>query len=210
MATILREWSYRYQWLYNAVSRLAALNVGGETRFRQLALENLSILPDSQILDLCCGSGQTTRLLVTRSSHVTGLDASRLAIERAAQNVPEAKYVQGWAEAMPFDNHQFDIVHASVALHEMRPVQLWRILQEVHRVLKPGGVFTFVDFHSPVGLFQGLGLHLFLLLFETETSWQFIKTDLLDLLARVGFQSAERTLYAGGSLQVVQARKGDT
>jgi ubiquinone/menaquinone biosynthesis C-methylase UbiE len=207
VATILREWSYRYQWLYDSVSRLAALSVGGETKFRQLALEAVQITPDMHILDLCCGSGQATQFLVARSASVVGLDASPLAIERATQNVPAAKYVQGWAEAMPFENEQFDLVHTSVALHEMRPVQLWRILQEVHRVLKPGGTFTFVDFHAPSTLLHSFGLHLFLMLFETETASQFIKTDLLDLLARVGFQSAERTLYAGGSLQSVRACK---
>lgn len=209
MATILREWSYRYQWLYDAISRLAALGVGGEEKFRQLALEGLTITSDMQVLDLCCGSGQTTKFLVTRSSHVIGLDASPFAIERAMQNVPEAKYVQGWAEAMPFDDTQFDIVHASVALHELRPVQLWRTLQEGHRVLKPGGTLTFVDFHHPTTWMHEIGLDLFLVLFETETAWQFIKTDLLDLLARVGFQEAERRLYAGGSLQVIRAYKGE-
>lgn len=208
MATILREWSYRYQWLYDGISRLAALNVGGEDKFRQLALQNLDITDDSQVLDLCCGSGQTTRMLVTRSAHVTGLDASPLSIERAEQNVPQAKFVKGWAEAMPFEDHQFDIVHTSVALHEMRPVQLWRILQEVYRVLKPGGVFVLVDFHAPFNSIYRLGLECFLILFETETAWQFIKTDLLNLLARVGFETADRTLYAGGSLQTIQARKG--
>lgn len=207
MATILREWSYRYQWLYDSVSRLAALGVGGETKFRQLALEPVQITPDMQVLDLCCGSGQATQFLVAQSSQVIGLDASPRSIERAMQNVPSAKYVQGWAEAMPFENDQFDLVHTSVALHEMRPVQLWRILQEVHRVLKPGGTFTFVDFHAPTTWLHGLGLHLFLILFETETAWQFIKTDLFDLLVRVGFQEVNRTLYAGGGLQVVQACK---
>lgn len=208
MATILRDWSYRYQWLYDGISRLAALNVGGEEKFRQLALQNLDITTDMQVLDLCCGSGQTTRFLVTQSAHVIGLDASPLSIERAEQNVPEAKYVKGWAEAMPFENDQFDLVHTSVALHEMRPVQLWRILQEVHRVLKPGGVFVLVDFHPPFSWMHRLGLEVFLILFETETAKQFIKTDLLNLLARVGFESADRTLYAGGSLQTIQARKG--
>lgn len=207
MATILREWSYRYQWLYDSVSRLAALGVGGEAKFRQLALEDTKITPDMQVLDLCCGSGQATQFLVARSSNVVGLDASPQSIVRAIQNVPAAKYVQGWAEAMPFENDQFDLVHTSVALHEMRPVQLWGILQEVHRVLKPGGTFTFVDFHAASTLFHTVGLHLFLLLFETETASQFIKTDVLDLLARVGFESANQTFYAGDSLQVVQARK---
>jgi demethylmenaquinone methyltransferase/2-methoxy-6-polyprenyl-1,4-benzoquinol methylase len=209
VATILRQWSYRYPWLYDGISRLATSTVGGKTKFHQLALAELDILPTMQVLDLCCGNGEATRFLVTRSAHVTGLDASPIAIKQASQTVPEAKYVRGWAEAMPFDNEQFDLVHASVALHEMRPVQLWQVMQEVHRVLKPGGVFTLIDFHTPVKLIYSLGLHLFLLLFETDTVWQFIKTDLLDLVARVGFQSADRTLYAGGSLQVVHAYKGN-
>lgn len=208
MATILRAWSYRHQWLYDAVSRLATISVGGETKFRQLALERLHITTEMQVLDLCCGNGQATRFLTGRSANVVGLDADPLAIERAMQNVPEAKYIRGWAEAMPFDSERFDVVHASLALHEMRPVQLWRVLQEVHRVMKPDGVFILIDFHTPVSVLYGLALDLFLILFETETAKQFIKTDLLDLFTRVGFQSADRILYAGGSLQVIQAHKG--
>ena len=161
-----------------------------------------------QVLDLCCGNGQMTRFWVTQSANVTGLDASAVALAQAAQTEPAAKYVQGWAESMPFENAQFDLVHVSMTLHDMRPVQLWRVLQEVHRVLKPGGIFTVVDFHLPSSWIYRLGLDLFLTLFEPDTVWQFIKTDLLDLLARVGFQQAERRLYAGGSLQIGQAHKG--
>ncbi|MGF1674461.1 MAG: SAM-dependent methyltransferase, partial [Rivularia sp. (in: cyanobacteria)] len=43
MATILRDLSYRYQWFYDGISRLAAFSVGGESRFRQLALQGLTI-----------------------------------------------------------------------------------------------------------------------------------------------------------------------
>ncbi|MEM7773729.1 MAG: class I SAM-dependent methyltransferase, partial [Cyanobacteria bacterium P01_A01_bin.37] len=83
MATILRTWSYQYQWLYDAIARLSALAVGGESRFRQLALEGIPIEPETRVLDLCCGSGQTTQFLVGRSRHVTGLDASPKSIQRA-------------------------------------------------------------------------------------------------------------------------------
>ncbi len=72
MATILRDWSYRYQWLYDGISRLAALSVGGEARFRQLALQGLTIHSDSQVLDLCCGSGQTTEFLAKTSRNRFG------------------------------------------------------------------------------------------------------------------------------------------
>lgn len=207
MATILRDLSYRYQWLYDGISGLAALAVGGEARFRQLALEGLQITPEMKLLDLCCGSGQATRYLVERSAHVTGLDASPLSIRRAQHNVPQAKFVEGWAEAMPFAEGQFDLVHTSAALHEMKPEQLRQILQEVYRVLKPGGVFTLIDFHNPTNPLFIPGLSLFLLLFETETAWQLLRTDLGALLQEVGFVSTQSQRFAGGSLQQIQAYK---
>lgn len=139
MATILRNWSYRYQWLYDAISHLAALSVGGEGRFRHLALQGLTIHPETKVLDLCCGSGQATQMLVQYSQDVTGLDASPLSLKRAQQNVPQAQYVEAFAEDMPFSDNHFDLVHTSVALHEMAPEQLQQILKEVYRVLKPEG-----------------------------------------------------------------------
>ncbi|MEH2399527.1 class I SAM-dependent methyltransferase [Nostoc sp.] len=207
MATILRDWSYRYQWLYDSISRLAALSVGGEARFRQLALQGLTIHSETQVLDLCCGSGQTTQFLVRFSQNVTGLDASPKSLQRARQNVPEASYVEAFAEKMPFADNLFDVVHTSVALHEMQPQQLRKIISEVYRVLKPGGVFTLVDFHAPTNPIFWPGVSVFLLLFETETAWELLKTDLARLLAETGFEVGEPTLYSGGSLQVIQAKK---
>ncbi|MEH2109046.1 class I SAM-dependent methyltransferase [Nostoc sp.] len=207
MATILRDWSYRYQWLYDGISRLAALSVGGEARFRQLALQGLTIHSDSQVLDLCCGSGQTTEFLVKLSQNVTGLDASPKSLQRARLNVPEASYIEAFAEEMPFADNLFDVVHTSVALHEMQPQQLRKIINEVYRVLKPEGVFTLVDFHAPTNPIFWPGISVFLWLFETETAWELLKTDLGEFLTKTGFEVSKSTLYAGGSLQVIQAKK---
>ncbi|MBW4519197.1 MAG: class I SAM-dependent methyltransferase [Scytolyngbya sp. HA4215-MV1] len=207
MATILRDWSYRYQWLYDSISRLAAISVGGEARFRQLALQGVTIAPETKVLDLCCGSGQSTQFLVVRSQHVTGLDASPRSLKRAKQNVPQAEYVESFAESMPFTHAQFDLVHTSAALHEMEAAQLHQILCEVYRVLKPGGVFTLVDFHQPTNPLFVPGISLFLLLFETETAWALIQTDLPKLLTDLGFELQQQRLYAGGSLQVIQVKK---
>lgn len=70
MATIFRDLSYRYQWLYDSISRVAALTVGGEARFRKLALQGLTIQANTSVLDVCCGSGQATQLLVKSSQNV--------------------------------------------------------------------------------------------------------------------------------------------
>jgi len=207
VATVLRTWSYQYQWLYDGVSRLAAMSVGGEGRFHQLPLQGLTIASETKVLDLCCGSGQATRFLVQYSQDVTGLDVSPVSLERARGNVPQAQYVEALAEEMPFGNNHFDLVHTSVAMHEMKPEQLQQIFQEVYRVLKPGGVFAMVDFHKPSNLLFWPGLTIFLWLFETETSWQLLETDLVGLLKDVGFEVVDQTFQAGGSLQVIQVMK---
>ncbi|HIK36958.1 MAG: methyltransferase domain-containing protein [Geminocystis sp.] len=207
MATFLRPLSYKYQWLYDTISRLAALPVGGEKKFRQLALKNLNVGRDSKILDLCCGAGQTTKFLVQCSDNVIGLDISPHAIEKAKKNVPQAKYVVAAAQKMPFPDNEFDIAHTSVALHEMTSAELEEVFKEVYRVLKPGGLFTFIDLHKPHNPLFLPGIMVFMWLFETETAWQLLETDLPTLLTSTGFINVEKQLFAGGSLQVIRARK---
>ena len=207
MATFLRPLSYKYQWLYDGISRLASIPVGGETKFRQLALDNLAIDRETKILDLCCGKGQTTKFLVNYSDRVTGLDVSALAIQEAKKNVPQADYVESLAEELPFGDNSFDVVHTSVALHEMTTEQLEQIFAQVYRVLKPEGVFTFIDLHKPHNPIFIPGLAIFMWLFETETAWQLIKTDLSQKLSEAKFNSINKKVFAGGSLQVIQAIK---
>lgn len=207
MATFLRPLSYKYQWLYDTIAKLAAIPVGGEKKFRQLALKNLNIHPDSKILDLCCGAGQTTKFLVNYSQQVTGLDISTVSLEKARKNVPQAEFTEGFAQKMPFPDNFFDFVHTSVALHEMTTVELEEIFREIYRVLKPKGIFTFIDLHQPQNILFIPGLSLFMWLFETETAWQLLKTNLADKLTNDGFTILDNQLYAGGSLQVIQARK---
>lgn len=207
MATILRTWSYQYQWLYDSISRLAALSVGGEKRFRTLAWQGLDINRNTKVLDLCCGAGQSTQFLVQQSDDVTGLDISPVALARAAKNVPQASYIEALAQEIPLPEAQFDLVHTSAALHEMTPTQREKIMREVCRVLKPGGVFILIDFHQPTNWLFWPGLTLFMWLFETQTAWQMLATDLVAQLETSGFQTINKTLHAGGTLQVIQARK---
>ncbi len=207
MTTILRDWSYRYQWFYDTVSALAAISVGGEKRFHRLFLKDLSINPDAKVLDLCCGAGQATREMVTHFHHVTGLDASPIAIKRAQQNVPQSEYVESFAEKMPFCDRSFDLVITNTAMHEMESEQLQQIIQEVNRILTPTGQFIIIDFHRPTNPLFWLPIATFLWLFETETAWQLLKTDLNQLLSQSGFKIESCRLYAGGSLQVLQSIK---
>ncbi len=208
MSTILRTWSYQYQWLYDGISKVAAITVGGEARFRRLALAGLKIDPDAKILDLCCGSGQVTGILLESAADVTGLDISPLSLSRARRNVPQATYIEALAEEIPCAEGEFDLVHTSVAMHEMTRSQLQQIFTQVYRVLKPSGTFALVDFHRPTNPLFMPGLMVFFWLFETESAWQLLDIDVVQMLRDVGFEiDAPPHLYAGGSLQVIQAHK---
>ncbi len=207
MATILRDWSYRYQWLYDTVSKIAAIPVGGDYKFRRLFLRDLTIAADTKVLDLCCGSGQATEILVQFSRDVTGLDASPLSLSRAKRNVPQAAYIQAFAEEMPCADNLFDLVLTNTAMHEMQPEQLRQIFTEVYRVLKPNGTFVIVDFHKSNNWFFKTSVAIFFELFETETAKKFIDTDLEKTLSEKGFENYHVRLYAGNSLQVVSVLK---
>ena len=207
MATPLRYLSYQYPWLYQTIAKTTALAVGGHRRFHQLPLKNLEISPSDRVLDLCCGRGEATEFLLERSERVTGLDASPKAIAYARAHVPQATYIEAFAQDIPLDNESFDFVHTSVALHEMPADTLRKILSESYRVLSPGGIFATIDFHRPTNPLMWPGLAAFLWIFETETSWQLLKENLPQLLKDTGFRTVTQTLHAGGILQVVQATK---
>lgn len=207
MATILRDWSFRYPPFYEAIANITALLAGGDRRFRRVTWDGLHLPTDSQVLDLCCGSGGATRYLVQDFAQVTALDASAVGLHRVAQKAPSAQCVQAFAESMPFEDNRFDLVHTSMAMHEMDAEQLRAILREVLRVLRPGGILALIDFHTPTQRLLWPGLAVFLWVFETQTAWQLLKLDLSQVLVETGFQAIQTEYLSGGSLQIVRGHK---
>ena len=99
------------------------------------------------ILDVGCGGGFTIRRLLKRSkdAQVYGIDISEESVAKAkkvnAEVLDKQVFVtQGSAEKLPYENEKFDLVTA------VETVYFWPnlsgCLQEVHRVLKPGGKFA--------------------------------------------------------------------
>ncbi len=102
MATFLRDWSYRFPWLYRSISRTAALAVGGYARLRRLPLQGIPIQPQDRVLDLCCGPAEVTPLLAELCQNVVGVDASPKALAAARQRLPNVEFVEAFAQDLPF------------------------------------------------------------------------------------------------------------
>jgi SAM-dependent methyltransferase len=93
--------------------------------------------PGAATLEVGCGEGRVARDLVARGHRVTGLDASPTLLHAAAQADPASRYVEGPAEALPFEDGAFDLVVAYNSLMDVADMPA--AVREAGRVLAPGG-----------------------------------------------------------------------
>jgi SAM-dependent methyltransferase len=99
-----------------------------------------------RVLDLACGDGHLLGLLVDRRQHnlsLYGIDFSHAELQLARRTLPASvSLIEGNAQNLPFREKSFEIVTCHLALMLMGSVDL--VLDEVHRVLAPGGKFVAV------------------------------------------------------------------
>ena len=99
---------------------------------------------EAAILDLCCGSGDLSRILVEHGCRVTGLDGSEEMLAFARKHVPEAEFRSGDARDFRLEL-QFDAVLSTFDSlnHILRLEELEHVFEHVYRALVPGGLFVF-------------------------------------------------------------------
>jgi demethylmenaquinone methyltransferase/2-methoxy-6-polyprenyl-1,4-benzoquinol methylase len=208
MTSFLRPLAYRHRWIYDSVTAVSSLSVGGVARLRGLGLEALShrLKPNAEILDLCCGSGEAAAPWIDAGYAVTGLDVSPRALDLATQRHPLMQQVEGLAEEPPLKDQSFDAIQLSVALHEFPRAEREQVLTSALRLLKPGGWLVVVDLH-PADPLMRLPQQIFCALFETETATAMLEDDLPAQLSALGFLQVEQELMAGRALQRITAQR---
>lgn len=111
-------------------------------------------LHGKNVLEALCGSGPTARYLLTQGATVTGLDISPSAIAMFREKWPDCEaHCRSILDSGLPDN-EFDVVAVVGALHHLHP-NLHQALDEIHRILKPGGYLCFMEPHA--GSFFDLG-----------------------------------------------------
>lgn len=112
----------------------------------RILFEKLSAkIEDSKILDIGVGGGRTTKYLLPISSDYTGVDYVPEFIERVKRKWENENFLVSDARDLKeFTDEIFDFVLFSYnGIDWVSPEDRWKVLREVHRVLKKGGIFMF-------------------------------------------------------------------
>lgn len=105
---------------------------------------------DLRLLDAACGSGRFLAQLAQAfpAMPMTGVDLSQAYLDEAARHLEDRRAItleQANAEAMPFETASFDIVTCIFLYHELPHEVRRRVTAEISRILKPDGLFVFID-----------------------------------------------------------------
>ncbi|OIO18956.1 MAG: hypothetical protein CO029_04585 [Candidatus Magasanikbacteria bacterium CG_4_9_14_0_2_um_filter_41_10] len=101
----------------------------------------------NRILDIGCGNGRLYQLFDDLSTEFTGIDISQNLIKIAKEKYPEATFVVGDMRTLPFEDSSFDIAYSIAAVHHLPPEGQLDVLNEVARVLVPGGLFVMTNWN---------------------------------------------------------------
>nr|WP_237458478.1 class I SAM-dependent methyltransferase [Pontibacillus yanchengensis] len=108
---------------------------------KELYIRGVSI-ENAYILELGCGHGFVTQAFQNLQADVKGIHCSPEEISIAQKQNPEAHYIKGNPEYLPFEKDSFDIVYAC---NHWEHLDRNKVLSEVDRVLKPKGYLLILD-----------------------------------------------------------------
>lgn len=123
--------------------------------WRKFTMKQMNVQPGDTAIDLCCGTCDWTIAIAKASQNgrTVGLDFSSNMLEVGKQKVgkeglsSQIELVQGNAMELPFPDNTFDYATIGFGLRNVPDYS--RVLQEMQRVVKPGGRVVCLEVSKP-------------------------------------------------------------
>ena len=140
--------SHRYDFLNHFLS------LGIDKLWRKKAIEMLRDSSPQVILDVATGTGDfALQAMSLKPQHISGIDISEGMLEVGRRKI-RAKNLQdtidlktGDSENIPFPENKFDAVTVAFGVRNFENLE--KGLEEIHRVLRPGGKLIILEFSRP-------------------------------------------------------------
>ncbi|MBF0341817.1 MAG: bifunctional demethylmenaquinone methyltransferase/2-methoxy-6-polyprenyl-1,4-benzoquinol methylase UbiE [Magnetococcales bacterium] len=129
------------------------MSMGVHRLWKRFAIRRLRIKPGDHLLDVAGGTGDLTRLMHERiqgQGEITVYDINAAMLEQGRSRLADVgcvsgiRWVQGNAEELPFPDNSFHAVTIGFGIRNVTRIDV--ALQEMTRVLRPGGQFLCLEF----------------------------------------------------------------
>ncbi|MEM1337232.1 MAG: bifunctional demethylmenaquinone methyltransferase/2-methoxy-6-polyprenyl-1,4-benzoquinol methylase UbiE [Bacteroidota bacterium] len=137
---------------YDGLNRVISFGIDVKWRKKVVALVHRT--KANTILDIATGTGDLAIALAkTGASRIVGLDISTGMLEIGKKKVQQKQLgrtiemVLGDSENLPFENNSFEAVTVAFGVRNFENLE--NGLKEIHRILKPGGIFVVLETSVP-------------------------------------------------------------
>lgn len=129
------------------------LSLGIDKLWRRKAIRILKPFQPKKILDIATGTGDLAiAALRLKPDKVIGIDISEGMLRKGREKLKKKRLldkielIQGDSEEIPFEDVSFDALMVAFGVRNFENLQ--KGLNEMFRVLKPGGLLLFLNFHN--------------------------------------------------------------
>ena len=137
---------------YDLLNRI--LSMGIDQSWRKKVVKSVQNAKPKTILDIATGTGDLAIAMAkATNAKITGFDLSAGMLEVGRKKVKDEslenriEMIQGDAENMPFEDNSFDVITVAFGVRNFE--NLKKGLDDIYRVLKPGGKFLILEFSQP-------------------------------------------------------------
>ena len=130
---------------YDLITRL--LSYGQDARWKKRLVSIADVRPGERALDLASGTGDIAFAVAAHGAKTIGLDITHRMLQLAQEKSGVATFVTGDMGSLPFASRSFDLVTTGYGLRNVPDLDA--AIDEIARVLKPGGRLLSLDFNKP-------------------------------------------------------------
>jgi demethylmenaquinone methyltransferase / 2-methoxy-6-polyprenyl-1,4-benzoquinol methylase len=201
------------------------LSYGLDRGWKRRLMNMADLQEGTRVLDLATGTGDLAFLASAGTRSVVALDVTWRMLELAAakRRAHGPRFVSGEMGELPFRDVSFDVITTGYGIRNVP--DLGRALDEIARVVRPGGLFLSLDFDRPEnsflrGLYLGyltiVGSTLGLLLHGDPDTYRYIPASLraypgsrhvARMLQERGFDRTDVIPVLGGFMAIHRAYK---